>query len=208
MNKKKFLALVALLTLAVCSGIKHCEHRAKSMDGKRVLVVYFSHKGETYKLGRVDKGNTEFVVDHIVELTGADTVRIVPTDNYDKPYEELTACALEEAKKKAMPGYKKINVNPADYDVIMIGAPVWWYTYPRFVFTFMRDYSDALKHKTLVPFTTAEGSGLGKTEEDLQKLFPEARHLQGFTITGREARKPEAKQKVSNWLKKIGSNCK
>lgn len=208
MNKKLFLGLVALVTLVICLGIKYFERQAQSMDGKRVLVVYFSHKGDTYKVGRVDKGNTEFVVEHIANMIGADTVRIVPVDDYDKPYDDLIAYALEEAKQEAMPDYHKLRVNPADYDVIMIGSPVWWYTYPRFVFTFMRDNADALKEKTLVPFTTAEGSGLAKTAEDLQKLFPDARHLQGFTITGHEAREPEAKEKVAKWLEKIGFTCK
>lgn len=208
MNKKLFLALVALATLLVCLGINFFERRSKNMDGKRVLVVYFSHRGDTYKVGRVDKGNTEFIVEHIADLTGADTARIEPVGDYDKPYDELIAYALEEAKQQAMPAYKKLNVNPADYDVIMIGSPVWWYTYPRFVFTFLRDNADALDGKTLVPFTTAEGSGLAKTAEDLQKLFPDARHLQGFTITGHEARGPEAREEVRKWLEQIGFGCK
>lgn len=74
-------------------------------------------------------------------------------------------------------------------------------TYPRLMFSFFRKFD--LNGKTLIPFTTNEGSGPGNTQTDLQKAYPEANILDGFAITGHEAREPQAYEQVKSWLENL-----
>jgi flavodoxin len=70
----------------------------------------------------------------------------------------------------------------ADYDVIYLGYPNWWGTFPMAVFTFLESYD--FSNKTIVPFCTHEGSGMGKSERDIEKLCPYAKILPGIAIRG------------------------
>ena len=88
----------------------------------------------------------------------------------------------------------------ADYISIFIGGPVWWGTYPQVMFTFFKKYD--LSGKTIIPFTTHEGSGLGSCVKDVKKAYPKANVLQGFSMYGHDVR--TGKERVEKWLKKLG----
>lgn len=85
------------------------------------------------------------------------------------------------------------------YDTIFIGGPVWWGTYPQVMFTFFERYD--LNGKTLIPFTTHEGSGLASCVEDVKKAYPNATVRKPFSIYGHEVRSGRAK--VEKWLKSL-----
>ena len=85
------------------------------------------------------------------------------------------------------------------YSTVFIGGPVWWGTYPQVMFTFFDKYN--LNGKTIIPFTTHEGSGLGNVVEDLKKLYPNATFKEAFSIYGHETRKDLSK--VDKWLKRL-----
>jgi flavodoxin len=187
-----------LLWAAGCSGAK----QEKAMEkNQKALVVFFSHAGENYAVGNVEKGNTKIVADYITELTGADQFEIV-THKYDSmAYMPLTSVAKEESEKGEMPEYEG-EADLSAYDTIFIGGPIWWGTYPRVMFTFFEKHAGELKGKTVIPYTTHEGSGLGNSEEDVREAFPEAEVLKGFSIYGHEVR--TNKDKVEKWLKGLG----
>jgi flavodoxin len=168
--------------------------------GTKTLVVFFSHAGENYSVGNIKVGNTKRVAEAISELTGADQFEIIANKSYDMAYTPLTELAAKEEKDHEFPTYQgKIN-NIAQYDTIYIGGPVWWGTYPRVMFTFFRDYD--LNGKTLIPFTTHEGSGLGSTANDLKRTYSKAKVLSGFSIYGHECQKDDIKDKVAKLIKK------
>ena len=88
----------------------------------------------------------------------------------------------------------------AQYDVVFVCVPVWWYTAPMPVLTFLEQYD--LKGKTVIPFTTHEGSGLASCVEDVKEAFPDANVTKGFSIYGHEVRTNKAK--VEKWLQGLG----
>ena len=165
-------------------------------DGK-ALVVFFSHAGDNYAVGNIEVGNTKIVADYIAELTGAEQFEIV-THKYDgMAYNPLIKLAKEEAKKGELPEYEG-DVDLTPYDTVFIGGPIWWGTYPQVMFTFFKKHVNDLKGKTVIPFTTHEGSGLANCVEDVKDAFPGANVTKGFSIYGHEVRTEKAK--VEKWI--------
>ena len=164
---------------------------------KKALVVYFSHAGDNYSVGNIPVGNTKIVADYISELTGADQFEIV-THKYDgMAYKPLCDLAQEEQYADARPAFEGKLENLDEYNVIFVGGPVWWGTWPQVMFTFFDTYD--LNGKTIYPFTTHEGSGLGNCVSDLRKAYPNADVKKGFSLYGHEVRTNKAK--VENWIK-------
>ncbi len=185
--------LLAVLTAGTVCG------QNKNIMNQKALVIFFSHAGENYSVGNIEEGNTKIVADYISEITGADQFEIVAEKNYDMPYMDLIKVAQDEAKAGELPAYKgDVDVTP--YDVIFIGGPIWWGTYPQVMFTFFKDHE--LSGKTVIPFTTHEGSGLASTVQDVKKAWPKATVKDGFAIYGHEVRSGRAK--VEKWLKGLG----
>ena len=165
----------------------------------KTLVVFFSHAGENYSVGNIEVGNTKIVADYISEITGADQFEIV-THKYDgMAYNPLIKLAKEEAQNGELPPYEGEVPDLSKYDVVFIGGPVWWGTYPQVMFTLFKDIN--LDGKTVIPFTTHEGSGLANCVEDVKEAFPGANVTNGFAIYGHEVRTGRAK--VEKWLKSI-----
>ncbi len=205
---KYMIAIAALLTATACNGKKttpdtqetSSEQTAKQIDTKKkALVVFFSHAGDNYAVGNIKVGNTKIVADYISAFTGADQFEI-KTKKYDgMAYKPLCDLAKKEQQNGELPPFEgKVDVKK--YDVIFIGGPVWWGTYPQVMFTFFKKYD--LSGKTIIPFTTHEGSGLGSCVKDVKKAYPKANVLQGFSMYGHDVR--TGKDRVEKWLKKLG----
>ena len=199
MNIKSIItAAIALLVSTACSGGSKQE-KVMAKEGK-AIVVFFSHAGDNYAVGNIEVGNTKIVADYITELTGAEQFEIV-THKYDgMAYNPLIKLAQEETKNGELPEYEG-DVDLSGYDTVFIGGPVWWGTYPQVMFTFFKKHEGDLKGKTVIPFTTHEGSGLANCVEDVKKAFPGANVQKGFSIYGHEVRTEKAK--VEKWLKGI-----
>ena len=163
----------ALMVSAACNGsVKSSQQNEQaSMESKgKILIVFFSHAGENYGVGNVKVGNTKLVADQIQKLTGGDEFEIVAEKSYDMTYDALTKLAKKEAENNEKPAFKGEVKDMGQYETIFIGGPVWWGTYPQVMFTFFDKYD--LNGKTIIPFTTHEGSGLGNVVNDLKKLYP------------------------------------
>lgn len=163
------------------------------------IVIFFSHAGDNYNVGNIEVGNTKIVADYISELTGADQYEIV-TYKYDgMAYMSLIDLAKKEAAAGELPPYEGQAPDLSQYDTIFIGGPVWWGTYPQVMFTLFRDID--LDGKTVIPFTTHEGSGLASCMDDVKKAFPKAKVTTGWSIYGHEVR--SGKAKVEKWIKSL-----
>ena len=186
---KKIITFAAMLLAALSMGAQ-----------EKSLVVFFSHTGENYAVGNIKVGNTKRVADFITELTGADQFEVVAQKSYAYDYKTVCDIAKAEQEKGELPAFKGAVENIDRYDVIYIGTPIWWGTYPQVMFTFFSKYD--LNCKTLVPFSTHEGSGLGRTVSDLKKAYPKADVKTGLAIQGSKAK--DSKKSVENWLRELG----
>lgn len=215
MKALKYLTLIAaaLFVSASCSGNKSQnqtkeESKMKNdtlagspaKSGGKTLIVYFSHAGENYSVGNIKVGNTKLVADEIAKVTGGDEFEIVAEKSYDMPYRRLTEVAQEEAENNELPAFKGEVKDISQYDTVFVGGPIWWGTYPRVMFTFFKKYD--LGGKTIIPFTTHEGSGLGNVVGDLKGLYPTAKVTNAFAIAGHQVR--GGIDKVDKWLKGLG----
>ena len=207
--KGLFLAALTLMASVSCSaggGSKQVNEETTTnnttemkQNGK-ALVIFFSHAGENYSVGYIEVGNTKIVADYISEMTGADQFEIVAEKSYDMPYNRLIEVARDEERKGELPAYKGQVPDLSQYDTIFIGGPIWWGTYPRVMFTFFRD--NDLNGKTIIPFTTHEGSGLGNVVSDVKKAYPNATITGQFSIAGHNVR--SGKATVQRWLNGLG----
>lgn len=173
-----------------------------NLKDKKVLVVFFSRTRGLYGGDTPAIGNTHRVANLIQEATGADMYEIVPEKEYPDEYRATTDVAKEEQANNARPKIKNALPDVSQYDVVFVGGPIWWGEYPMVVRTFL-DGVD-LNGKTVIPFTTHEGSGMGNTKEQLIKQYPNARVLDGIAIRGRQAGSDETKTAVTNWLNQLG----
>lgn len=166
----------------------------------KAIVIFFSHAGENYSVGNIEVGNTKIVADYITEVTGADQFEVVAVKSYDMPYNELIDVAKKEQQAGEKPAFKGKIDNLADYDIVFVGTPIWWGTFPQVMFTFFDKYD--LSGKKVYPFSTHEGSGLGSIVRDLRRIYPKADIQKGFSIYGHDVR--TGKDKVTKWLSGIG----
>jgi flavodoxin len=195
------IAAFALLIATGCNGQSKQEVKPSNNTAmSKSIVIFFSHAGDNYSVGNIEVGNTKIVADYISEIAGADQFEIV-THKYDgMAYTPLINLAKEEANRGELPPYEGDAPDFAQYDTVFIGGPVWWGTYPQVMFTLFHDIN--LDGKTVVPFTTHEGSGLASCVSDVKSAFPKAKVTQGFSIYGHEVR--TGKAKVEKWLKGLG----
>ena len=210
MNIKNILVAVLAVVFATgCNGQKNKnaetrrgtslqnEQKSNSGNMSKSIVIFFSHAGDNYSVGVIDTGNTKIVADYISEITGADQFEIV-THKYDgMAYTPLIELAKKEASAGELPPYEGTAPDLSGYDTVFIGGPVWWGTYPQVMFTLFKDIN--LDGKTVIPFTTHEGSGLASCANDVRRAFPKANVTGEFSIYGHEVR--SGKEKVEKWLK-------
>ena len=194
--KNSALTAAALLALAASPAF--------AAEAGKTLVVFFSHTGENYNVGVIEKGNTAIIAEMIAAKTGADSFEIKPARPYPKTYKQCADAAKKEQNDRARPEYLGGVDNLAGYDRVFIGAPVWWGDWPMIVYSFLE--KNDLSGKTLIPFCTHEGSGLSGFGAKLSAAVPGAKVLEGLAVTGRAAqRNREAAEKaVDGWLHGLG----
>lgn len=151
------------------------ENTDTKTQGAKVLVAYFSATNTT-------KG----VAEHIADGLNADIYEIVPEEPYtdaDLDYNDNNSrTTIEMDDPDARPGISGSVENMDQYDIVFVGYPIWWYVAPTIINTFLESYD--LSGKTIVPFATSGGSGLGNTNEKLASSCPGARLLKGKMLNG------------------------
>jgi flavodoxin len=167
------------------------------------LIAYFSREGDNYVNGAIENlpvGNTEVAANMIRKLAGSEAFRIQTVDGYPADYNKTTEVAKQELRKNARPKLSGYVDNMDEYSLILLGYPNWWGTMPMAVFTFLEEYD--FSGKTILPFCTHEGSGLGRSESDIKKTCPHATVLIGLSIKGGSVHRAE--NDISAWLNKSG----
>jgi flavodoxin len=175
----------------------------KVMKEAKSLIAYFSRKGNNYVGGSIVNlpvGNTEVAAKEIQKLTGSDMFKIDTVTEYPSDYQETTEVARAELRQNARPTIAGHVANMDAYKVIFLGYPNWWGTMPMAVFAFLESYS--FSGKTIIPFCTHEGSGMGHSERDIKKLCRDANVLRGLSIRGGSVQKAE--NDISTWLRELG----
>ena len=205
---KKLLSIAAMMLLTV-AGLSACTAKAKQVNNendnendkqevmnlkdKKVLVAYFSWSG-----------NTKYAAQYIAKKLGADEFEIIREKPYPTEYTPCTEDAKAEKEAGERPAIKGKVENMAQYDVVFVCVPVWWYTAPMPVFTFLEQYD--LKGKTVIPFCTAY-SGPSQTLKDIVKSTPDSDHRDGICIVTKEqgGQGMDSKTaKIDKWLGEIG----
>lgn len=139
------------------------------------LVAYFSATGTTARAAT-----------RLAQAIGADLFEIVP----ERPYsaadlnwnDRSSRSSVEMTNESCRPAIASLVDNMDDYDTVYVGFPVWWYVEPRIVDTFLEAHD--LAGKTVVPFATSGGSGLGRAPQRMAELAPGARVAEGRMLNG------------------------
>lgn len=152
----------------------------------RKLVAYFSASGVTAK-----------VAETLSDALGADLFEIVPKVRYTKAdldwRDKTSRSTIEMNNPASRPEIETLRDNVADYDLIYVGFPIWWYVAPTIINTFLESYD--LTGKTIIPFATSGGSGMGKTNEKLETSCP------GATLKGGKVFSMNAtRQELADWV--------
>ena len=165
------------------------------------LIVYFSRRGENYVSGQLKKlsvGNTEVAAEMIQQLTQAELFRLEPVQAYSDGYNACIAEAQADQRRDARPELKRYPESLNNYETIYLGYPNYWGTMPMCVFTFLERFD--FTGKTILPFCTHEGSGMGRSEADIKRLCPGATIKKGLALHGGSVK--SAKADIEKWLKK------
>ncbi len=168
------------------------------------LIVYFSRAGENYVNGTIQTlsvGNTETAARMLAGLTGADLFRIRPVRPYPAEYNACIAQAQADQRRDARPELEEYPDRLDGYDTVFLGYPNYWGTMPMAVFTFLERFD--WTGKTILPFCTHEGSGLGGSERDIRRLCPGAEVRKGIAIHGGGVQ--AARPALERWLRGTGA---
>ena len=164
----------------------------QDVQDHKVLVAYFSATGTT-------KG----VAEHITNGLNADIYEIVPEDPYtdaDLNYNDNNSrTTIEMNDPNARPAISGSVENMEQYDIIFVGYPIWWGEAPRIVSTFMESYD--FSGKTIVPFCTSGGSGIGSSASNLERLTSGATWLDGRRLNG-----SDSQDTVMEWVNGLDLN--
>lgn len=158
----------------------------------KILVAYFSATGTT-------KG----VAEHIANGLNADIYEIVPEEAYtdaDLDYNDNNSrTTIEMNDPDARPAISGSVENMEQYDIMFVGYPIWWGEAPRIVSTFMESYD--FSGKTIVPFCTSGGSGIGSSASNLERLTSGATWLDGRRLNG-----SDSQDTVMEWVNSLDLN--
>ena len=204
--KKKIIiiAVIAVVVIAVAVGIcmklfggSHAginnDPEVKISGDSKILVAYFSWSGNGQQMAR-----------WISEETGGDLFRIVPTEPYGEDFDSCADSAKNELDNEIRPNLAEhIDAEKmAQYDVIYIGFPVWWYDLPMPVWTFLEEYD--LSGKTVIPFFSHNGSSNGANSVNrVAELAEGATVRTEDALSLRGSSVADSEKEVKDWVKSL-----
>ena len=162
------------------------------------LVVYFSRVGENSVNGKIEvieKGYTEILALQIAKKTGSHVFKLEPVNPYPRDYQEC----VKRAQNEGFVDYLHDDFKVDDYDVVFLGFPNWWRSYPRIVATFIKNNNWI--GKTIIPFCTNEEGAFGIGESELKASVKGAIIKEGFAERGTNVTNCE--DKLDAWLKRV-----
>lgn len=186
-----------ILGLSISSGCS----KAQSLSSKKILIVYLSRTQ-----------NTKAIAQIIHKNVGGTLVALELETPYPEHYQTTVNQVAEENRTEFLPPLKTRIDSIQDYDIVFVGFPTWGMQLPPPMKSFLRQYD--LSGKTVIPFNTNGGYGIGSTFQTVKELCPNSEVLNGFTIKGGSERdgillaitgdkETEAEKEVRKWLGKI-----
>jgi len=188
---KKFAIIMVLAALMGCGNAQNNENKeqngastgsatetapveqeqTQNENTMKALVTYFSASGVTRNAAK-----------QVADIIGADLFEITPETLYTEAdldwQNKQSRSSVEMADKTSRPALKDGGkVDLANYDVVYVGFPIWWYTAPTIINTFIE--ANNFTGKTIVPFATSGGSNIKKACEDLQTAYPNYKFGEG-----------------------------
>jgi flavodoxin len=158
------------------------------------------NKGGALTLYFSATGTTKALAEKIADVSGADLCEIVPQDAYtsaDLNYNSDCRANAEQQDDSARPAIKDLAVNINDYDIIILGYPIWWGTLPKVIYTLSEKYD--LSGKIIMPFCTSGGSGISESVSDLKAIYPNSTITDGFRGAG-----AVSEMQINDWLNDNG----
>ena len=156
----------------------------------KTLVAYFSAYGTTKRFA-----------EEIHKIIGGDILEIEPETPYDNDtahYDALAEYAKKERDNDTRPKIKN-DIDISKYDTVFLGYPMWWYTFPQIIRSFLDKYD--FSGKTIIPFNTHEGSGDGGTYKEMQEYVPNAKVVSnGLPIQGEKLKSDSQHETIAKWV--------
>lgn len=161
-------------------------------DTVKILVAYFSATNTTAGVAK-----------NIADSLKADLYEIVPANPYTSAdldyHDDNSRSTVEMNDPASRPAISGSVENMEQYDIVFIGYPIWWGEAPRILSTFAESYD--FSGKTVVPFCTSGGSGVGSSAANLEKLTSGAAWLSGTRLKGNDSRST-----IAEWINGLGLN--
>ena len=173
-----------------------------TIQPNKVLIVYLSRTNNTKAIAEIIQSNM-----------GGKLVALELENLYPENYQAIVAQVVKENETGYLPPLKTKIDSLENYDVVFVGFPTWGMKLPPPMKSFLRQYD--LKGKTVIPFNTNAGYGIGSSFETVKELCPNSKLLEGFEMKGgierdgvllaiKDEKRKEAESKVKQWLQKIG----
>ncbi|WP_234573558.1 flavodoxin [Rhodohalobacter sp. 614A] len=170
-------------------------------DSEDVLIVYLSRTG-----------NTEAVAEIIRDEVGGDMVELELETPYPEDYDAIVAQVARENETGYLPPLKTKIENIGNYNTVFVGFPTWGMRLPPPMKSFLHEYD--LSGKTVIPFNTNGGYGLGSSIRQIEELCPDSNILESFSVSGglerdgiyldiKGARREEVRAEAVEWLENI-----
>jgi flavodoxin len=165
------------------------------IDSSKVIIISFSKSG-----------NTQIISDYINKSTKITLYNIKPKNSYPSSYDETLKIAENEQNTNARPEIDNPLKDISNYDIILLGYPLWYGHLPNIVITQLELLD--LENKEIYPFNTHGSSGISNSVNDIKKYASDANVHNGFPIKGSDAKSGNSnvKTQVNNWLNNIGIN--
>ena len=163
------------------------------IDSSKIIIISFSKSG-----------NTQIISDYINQSTNITLYNIKPKTSYPSSYDETLKIAENEQDTNARPEIDNPLTDISNYDIILLGYPLWYGHLPNIVITQLELLN--LNNKEIYPFNTHGSSGISNSVNDIKKYASNANVHDGFPIKGSDAKSGESsvKDKVDEWIENIG----
>lgn len=179
---------VTVFAACACISAETNDTSADEKGNNKTLVAYFSAQGHTKSLA-----------ENVASVTGGDLFEIEPSQPYTEEdldgWNESARGTRESKDRTTRPEIKNKVENIAQYDTIYLGFPIWWYTAPTIINTFLDSYNT--EGKVIIPFATSGGSEIGETEKDLRVSAPKAIFKPGKVMNN------YSEKQVAEWVNSL-----